>query len=236
MLNLVKKTLLVIAPHPDDEVIGCGGLIIKIKSLGGKVYVLYLTVGNTADFTKKGLSTANERFEEIKKATQFLKIDGWRIAFPGDKYHLQLDTISQRKLIHEIERGEKISLERIKPDIIAFPLQTDYNQDHRAAAQASFAACRPAPKSNKSVPDLIVSYNTPMNAWVLGNSDKLNFFVHLTEKQFSIKMRALRLYESQVRGKGHLRSEEILKAVAAFDGARVGGVLAEGYYCHKLET
>src|SRR4030066_862416 len=109
MLNLVKKTLLVIAPPPDDEVIGCGGLIIKIKSLGGKVYVLYLTVGDTADFTKKGLSTTNERLEEIKKVTQFLKIDGWRIAFPGDKYHLQLDMVSQRKLIHEIERGEEIS-------------------------------------------------------------------------------------------------------------------------------
>src|SRR4030042_158032 len=236
MLNLTKKTLLVIAPHPDDEMIGCGGLIIKTKSLGGKVYVLYLTVGSTADFTKKGLSTTNERLEEIKKVTQFLKSDGWLIAFPGDKYHLQLDTLSQKKLIHEIERGEKISLESVRPHIIAFPLPNDYNQDHRAAAQSSFAACRPSPKSNKFVPDLILSYNTPMNTWVLGNSDKLNFFIHLTVKQFSTKMTALRLYKSQVRGKGHLRSEEILKAAASFDGARVGGRLAEGYYCHKLET
>jgi LmbE family N-acetylglucosaminyl deacetylase len=235
MLNLANKTLLVIAPHPDDEVIGCGGLITKIKSLGGKVYVLYLTVGNTVDFTKKGLSTTDERLAEIKKVTQFLNIDGWRIAFPGDKYHLQLDTVSQKKLIHEVERGEKISLENTRPDIIAFPMSNDYNQDHRAAAQASFAACRPTPKSDKFVPDLILSYDTPMNEWVLENHNKLNFFVHLTEKQFSNKMKALGLYKSQARSKGHLRSEETVKAMATSKGALIGSKLAEGYYCHKLE-
>ncbi|KKR86620.1 MAG: hypothetical protein UU34_C0012G0018 [Candidatus Curtissbacteria bacterium GW2011_GWA1_41_11] len=54
-MDFKKQKLLVIAPHPDDEVIGCGGLIAKIKDAGGQVYVLFLTVGDSRDFTSKPL-------------------------------------------------------------------------------------------------------------------------------------------------------------------------------------
>ena len=50
MFDFKGQKLLVIAPHPDDEVIGCAGLIQKIKNGGGKVFVLFLTVGDTNDF------------------------------------------------------------------------------------------------------------------------------------------------------------------------------------------
>src|SRR3990167_4258794 len=53
-MDFKKQKLLVIAPHPDDEVIGCGGLIAKIKDAGGQVYVLFLTVGDTRDMELLG--------------------------------------------------------------------------------------------------------------------------------------------------------------------------------------
>ena len=91
--------LLVIAPHPDDEVIGCGGLIQKVKKAGGKVYVIFLTNGTTNDFSKNGPSTENERDEEIKKVSKFLDFDDYHIAFEGNDFHLKLDTIGQKKIM-----------------------------------------------------------------------------------------------------------------------------------------
>src|SRR5687768_7892759 len=146
MLSLERPTLLVIAPHPDDEVIGCGGLISKIKAQGGKVYILFMTVGLSKDLSQGGrISSAKQRIREIEDVAQRLQFDEWRIAFNGDNYHLQLDQVPQKKLIHEIERGKKISLEVIQPDILAIPMLQDYNQDHRAVAQAALTACRPSP-------------------------------------------------------------------------------------------
>ena len=236
MLDLRKKSLMVVAPHPDDEILGCGGLIGKIKSAGGKVYVLYLTVGTTKEFTKRGLSTEDERTDEIKKVANFLKYDGWRIAFPGDQYHLQLDRLSQKQIIHEIEQGDKISLEIIKPDIVAFPSHNDYNQDHNAAAKATFSASRPVPRQNKFVPDIVLSYEAPMDFWSLEKPNQINFMVELTDRQVNNKTKAMTLYKSQTRGKGHTRNPEVLKSLATVRGTTLGVNFAEGYYCHKLKA
>ncbi|MDP2692851.1 MAG: PIG-L family deacetylase, partial [bacterium] len=121
MLKFGPQRLLVIAPHPDDEVIGCGGLIKKIKDENGKVYVLYMTVGDTKDFSKKGFSSLNERLKEIDAVAKYLKVDGWDIALPGDDYHLKLDTLGQKALMDIIERESKVSIEKIKPTIVVFP-------------------------------------------------------------------------------------------------------------------
>ena len=51
MFQLDFMKTLVIAPHPDDEVFGCGGLLHRLKAAGGEVYVLYMTVGTAADFS-----------------------------------------------------------------------------------------------------------------------------------------------------------------------------------------
>ena len=113
MISFKDQKVLILAPHPDDEVFGAGGLIHRIKREGGKVYILYLTVGTTRDFSKRGGSTEKERVREIEKAAKFLKYDGWKIAFPGNDYHMKLDSVPQLHLINEIERGDKISLEII---------------------------------------------------------------------------------------------------------------------------
>ncbi len=237
MINLNNKTLLVVAPHPDDEVIGCGGLISKVKEAGGKVFVLFLTVATTKDFSQNGSSTKQERLQEIKNVARFLQLDGWRVALPQENHHLRLDGVPQRTIIHEIERGQDISLETIKPDIIAFPAFGDYNQDHRAAAEASFAACRPALRSFKHVPNLILSYESPMNAWLHPTAaNHVNFVVELSKKQIQAKIEAMDLYQSQVRGPKHPRNRTTLEALAIVRGSLIGTDFGEGFYVHNLRA
>lgn len=239
MLKLDARTkLLVIAPHPDDEVIGCAGLIHHVKAHGGKVFVLYMTVGTAKDFTNGGsTSHARGRKAEIKRVAKFLSIDDWRIVFTGDKHHLQLDQIPQKKLIHEIERGKRLSLETLRPDILALPPVTDYNQDHRATAQAALTACRPAPAADKFVPPLILSYESPMSAWSPQRIEfQPNFFVKLTPAYMRAKAQSMELYKSQTRGAGHPRNNETLTALARVRGSLIGEHYAEAYYCYKFHV
>ncbi len=177
MIPLNKQRLLVIAPHPDDEVLGCGGFIRRIKDEGGKVFILFLTVGTTKDFSRSGISTDSQRILEIKKVASFLKFDGWRIAFPGDDYHLKLDNIPQKDIIHEIERGEQISIQTIKPTIILTPQSADYNQDHRACTEAVFAVTRPAPNDLKPLQRVVLGYESVPAEWSIFPPSTPNFFV-----------------------------------------------------------
>ena len=63
-LSHKNQVVLIIAPHPDDEVLGCGGLISKVKAQGGKVHVLCFTVGNTKQYG--GYSHSEKRIKEMK--------------------------------------------------------------------------------------------------------------------------------------------------------------------------
>ena len=229
-----KETLLIIAAHPDDEVVGCGGLISKIKQDGGKVFVLYLTNGTTNDFSDKGISTAQERETEIKKVATFFKYDDYKIAFPGNRHHLRLDSLSQKDLMDEIERGA-ISLENINPTIVAFPSLDDYNQDHRVAANAAFASCRPAPSESKKTPRIIISYEHPTGGWGISEGKYPSFFISLSKKNLKEKIQALKLYKSQVRETPHPRSLKAVESLAKYRGALCGTHQAEGYYLHRIK-
>lgn len=236
MLDLSNAKLLVVAPHADDEVIGCGGLMSKVVDAGGAVYVLFLTSGETKEFGGAGTSSANERVAEIKRVMKKFKVSKWRIALPGNEYHLKLDAVPQLKLISEIESGKDISLEALKPDIIAFPYVDDYNQDHRAAATAALAACRPALPKDKHVPTLILSYEAPMSMWQVTSFPAPNFYVQLTPKQAEKKVEGMDMYTSQVRGKGHPRNSETLRALMQLRGSMLGEQYAEGFYAHKISV
>ncbi|OGD92368.1 hypothetical protein A2697_02680 [Candidatus Curtissbacteria bacterium RIFCSPHIGHO2_01_FULL_41_44] len=233
MFELKKQRLLVLAPHPDDEVIGCGGLIKKIKDAGGKVYVLFLTVGDTRDFTKEGLSTGDQRLKEVEVVAKFLKFDDYSVEFKGNDYHLKLDTLGQKVLMDVIERNSKVSIEKVKPTVVTFPSPASYNQDHRIVAAAAHAALRPAPAGNK--PGLkhfvsaVLSYKVPADMWTLENSSANNFFVPLDRTQVDAKIKALELYKSQLREAPSLRSSKIIESLVVLAGAMCGSDYAEAF-------
>lgn len=229
MIDFKKQRLLVIAPHPDDEIVGCGGLIKKIKDAGGKVYVLFLTVGDTRDFTKVGLSTGRERLKEIEAVAKYLKYDSWDLAFSGDDYHLKLDSLGQKALMDVIERDSKVAIEKVRPTIVASTPASSYNQDHRIAARAMHAALRAAPSANKHLVNLALFYESAADAFSIEKRANLNFFVPLTKNELDAKIKALSLYKSQTRKFPSTRSFETLKALATLRGSQAGHELAEAF-------
>lgn len=232
-MDLQNQRLLVIAPHPDDEVLGCGGLIKKIKSVGGKVYVQYLTVGATRDFSEKSASSIDERQQEVTKVAEFFKFDGYHLGFTGDEFHLKLDAHGQKQVIELIERDSPVSIQNAKPTMVAFPSLYSYNQDHQIAARATHAALRPAETTTKHLVETAIAYEVPADGWSMHHQIVPNFFVPLIASEIEAKKKAMSLYTSQMRPAPNPRSLEVIEALAKLRGAFVSSAYAEAYILYR---
>ncbi len=233
-MDLTHKKLLVISPHPDDEVLGCAGLIQKVKKGGGKVYILYLTVGDTRDFSEKGSSTKSERLREIDKVAKYLKVDKFHIGFPGDKYHLKLDAHGQHEVMKLVERDSPVSVEKIKPDMVVFPSLYSYNQDHTLTAKAIHAALRPTEFNSKHFVKNVFAFEVPADGWSLYEQRVPNLFLSLTKSEMNVKIHALKLYESQYRPHPNPRSAEAVEALALFRGTHTMSKYAEAFHIIRI--
>lgn len=235
MIPLSQQRLLVIAPHPDDEVFGCGGLIRRVKQEGGEVYVLFLTVGTTWDFSSSGRSTWSERVEELERVADFLGYDGYRLAFPGDDHHLKLDVLPRRDLIDAIERGHEISLEALKPTMLLTPGLHDYNQDHWAVHEATIAATRPGAPEFKTHQPYVATYELPYSGWARGGpAEQPQFHVALTDADMDAKVKALELYASQLKSACGPLSVHGVRTLAAQRGIQCGARWAESFHLLRL--
>lgn len=235
MLELTCHRALIIAPHPDDEVFGCGGLIRRLKKQGTEVYVLYMTVGRTQDFSKGGRSDPDERMAEIEEAAAFMELDGYSMALAGDEYHLQLDAVPQKKLVHAIERGSDISLEAIRPDILLTPSNADYNQDHRAVNTAAVTATRPTWPDHKSFQPAFLTYELPYHQWNIAETlPNPALLVRLDEDDLAFKTDAMRLYGSQLKDLRNPLSLAGIETLAKYRGLQCGAYAAEAFQISRL--
>ncbi len=229
-MTLAKKTLLVLAPHPDDEILGCGGLIAKVKSLGGMAFVMMFAVGNVKQIG--GESRTEERTKEVEKVMEYMKVDGYEIMFLDDDIHLKLDLIPRKDLIDVIESKSKYSVNKINPDIIAVPSLACQNQDHEAVFNAAFTACRPRVKKGLNNAPAVLVYEQVDNLWT-SRSFKPNFYVDISD-YLETKIKALSLYESQMREEPNLRSLENVKRLSQLRGSEICVEAAEAFECYRF--
>jgi LmbE family N-acetylglucosaminyl deacetylase len=231
-----SQRVLVIAPHPDDEVIGCGGLMSRVKRVGGEVYVQFMTVGDTADFSAAGWSTASERQVEIDQVTAHFKLDGYHVAFPGSDHHLRLDASPRHELITMLERDSPLSLTALAPTVVLLPDRTSYNQDHRVTAEAVITALRPGDAAVKHQPSIVLGYEEVADGWTAEPLTPPEFFVELEEQDLDHKLNGLALYASQTREHPSTRSDTALRSLAAVRGAQSGSPWAEAYHCLRFRA
>lgn len=232
-MNWSHHRLLIIAPHPDDEAIGCGGLISRVKHDGGQVFVLWMTIADIRDYSAAGLSTADQRRTEMAHAVAFWPLDGTHLALPGERYNLRLDTVPHTELVDLLERGDHhLTLTALEPTVVAIPDPNSYNQDHAAVGAAAVSALRPGPDTYRHQPDLVLAYEEVGDPWTgHATHPAVNFFVGLTATDLDRKIDGLRLHTSQWRPHPHTRSEEALRGLAAVRGAQSGTMFAEAFRC-----
>tara|TARA_Y100000996_G_C22375277_1_gene582781 strand:+ start:54 stop:740 length:687 start_codon:yes stop_codon:yes gene_type:complete len=226
MNNFSNETLLVIAPHSDDEVLGCGGLISKIKNAGGKVYVLIFNLGFDKNDT---VESQEKRKNEVKAAMNVLNVDDYHLVHDRSDNNRDLDAKPLHSLIEVIESTSHISLEKIAPTMVAIPTIFSHHQDHVHVHHACIAALRPI---STPVANIVLSYEAPEHSrWSASGIFEPNLFVEIDDV-IEKKIDAFMKYESQVRPGG--RDADSIKNQAKYRGQEVGKKLCEAFYVHRF--
>ena len=193
MKSLKNEKLLVVAPHSDDEVLGCGGLISKIKKEGGKVFVLIFNLGFEKNDTKE---SQDKRKQEVKEAMNALKVDDYHLVHEKADDNRDLDVEPLHSLIEVIESTSNVSLEKISPTIVAIPTIFSHHQDHVHVHNACIAALRPI---STPVSSVVLSYEAPEHSrWSSSGVFEPNFFVEIDDV-IENKIMAFSKYSSQIR-------------------------------------
>lgn len=208
--------ILIIAPHPDDEVLGCGGTIANHSKRGDEVYLCIVTKGYTPDWSEEFLKN---RPKEIEKANKIL---GIKKTYFLDYPTVKLDTIPQKELNEAISKV----MNEVNPDILYIPHKGDLNKDHRLVFESSLVATRPVNHKVKR----ILSYET-LSETEWGQSIEpfiLNVYVDISET-FEKKIEAMKVYESELKQYPHPRSLEILEVLAKKRGSEIDVKFAEAF-------
>lgn len=220
----MRKNILVVAAHPDDEVLGCGGSIARWKHEGFGVHLLLLADGVSsrgtvpADVDQDSLKT---RIDSMHRACEILGIDSVTShALPDNR----LDTIPLLDIVKIIDETIKI----IQPFSVLSHHAGDVNIDHRIVHDAVIAACRPVPQH--PVSELLFFEVPSSTEWHFSQSAAFcpNYFIDVT-KHVDTKLAALNAYRAELREFPHPRSIAAVTALMAWRGATVGVKAAEAF-------
>lgn len=231
---LAQQRLLVITPHADDETYGCAGTIARIKSLGGEVYVVLVSVADVVHYgdgggglTKK-LVTHDTRLGEFESVMKTLKVDDWDVLFTDEETHLALDVVPRKKIVKLLECDGKLSIDNLEPTMVLIPA-VSYNQDHEALFRAGLTATRPGVPGHKHTVPFVLAYDNTALFW-LPERERFHPNVYVDISPFlDLKVEALRLHASQVRDPIYHGSPESLELATRVRGREVSVEAAEGF-------
>ncbi|MBA7578694.1 putative N-acetyl-alpha-D-glucosaminyl L-malate deacetylase 2 [subsurface metagenome] len=217
------KRILVIAAHPDDEVLGCGGTIARLVEEGDLVYTLILGEGVTSRDNKRNTNKMLDEIIDLRKsaikANKILGVKGVSFKdFPDNKF----DTIPLLDIVKAIEETKS----KIKPDIIFTHYEKDLNIDHQITYNATITATRPL--REETVKE-VYSFEVPSSTeWAYPTSFSPDVFYNIS-KTINIKLIALSSYEKELRGPLHPRSLTRVWDNANLWGIKVGLDYAEAF-------
>ena len=209
------KSILVIAPHPDDEILGCGGTLLKHTANSDTVCCVIVTKAYTPDWSEKFLHT---REQEIKKAHAIMKIEK---CYFLDLPTVKVDTIPQKQLNDALAR----IISEVKPEIVYTPSGVDLNKDHRLVHEAVLVATRP---THAPFVKRVLAYETVSETeWGIAPFVP-QVYVDISDV-LTKKLGAMKAYASELRQYPHPRSLEGIEILAKKRGIEAGARACEAF-------
>lgn len=213
--------ILAIAPHPDDETLGCGATLLKHKTSGDKLYWLIVTRGHEPEWSREVITAKEAEIEKVSTAYGFQKT--FRLGFPT----VRLDSVPLEQLISAIREV----IEEIKPDYVYLNHFGDVHSDHRVVFEATMSVLKPFYSSHHGVRK-VLSYE------ILSSTDAMppglartfvpNVFNDVSA-ELERKLEIMSLYESEVQPFPLPRANESIQALARYRGATIGTRFAEAF-------
>jgi LmbE family N-acetylglucosaminyl deacetylase len=221
----MNRRVAVVAAHPDDEVLGCGGTIARHAAEGDEVHVLIVAEGATSRGVVRDRAASGDALSQLaasaRRANQLLGTAELELLeFPDNR----LDGVDLLDVVKAVESF----FDKCKPQTVYTHWPSDLNVDHRVVSEAVQTACRPIPKSTQ---EQILFFEVPSSTeWRLGAGGRFepNHFVDISAT-LELKRSALAAYGSEMRPWPHSRSLEAVQSLARWRGATVGMEAAEAF-------
>ncbi len=225
---ILNESVLIIAAHPDDEVLGCGGTIAKLAKQGASIHVVFLADGVGARSTPEGSWSEDEQqaLARRRRAAQ-LAADTLGVASVrfDDLPDNQLDSIPLLKITQRVED----LIDQHRPGTVFTHHGGDLNIDHRRVHRAVATACRP--QRGHPVRTLLTFEVPSSTEWQppgSGTAFAPNWFIDISNTMEQ-KLAALDAYAEELRDWPHPRSRQAVEHLARWRGATVGCDAAEAF-------
>lgn len=232
-MTFTEQSLLVIAAHPDDEVLGCGATVAKLVKQGWQATLVVMTGGIGGRHSAgQGNNIKAEQEELRQQAKKAANILGFKNTYYLDFPDNRMDTISRADLALAL----RPIVEDLRPELVLTHHPGDYNWDHTQVFEAVMMACRPnidhcgQPEAFPAEIRTFEVLSSTERAWQSPErAFHPNCFVDVA-KTIDAKKQALRCYKSEYRPYPHPRSIEALEYLARKRGNDVGLTYAEAFH------
>ena len=219
----MSDKVLVLAPHCDDEILGCGGIMAKNIDAGVPVYVAVVTNGNLGApeiFPKEGTDKVRS---EARKAHKLMGVtETFFLDFPAPR----LDSIPSYKLSIELNK----LLKRLQIKTLYVPHRGDIHKDHRITYESALVASRPI--DNCTVNKIYAYETLSETEWAPPFGDDAfipNVFEDISGKYLQQKIDAFKCYQTQLKHFPHSRSVKSIEVLSNMRGVTVGVSNAEAF-------
>jgi len=216
----LKNRILVVAVHPDDETLGCGGTLLKHKANGDKIHWLICTSLN------KNHSEYKNRNKEISKVSKIYNFNS------VENLPFEASKIDKHSMSEIIEKLSKV-INKVRPNIIYLPFKDDVHTDHKKIFEASYSCTK--------------SFRYPFikKIYMMETLSETEFALSIEKKWFipntyvdiskymSKKIQIMKIYKSELHKHPFPRSEKSIKALANFRGSTSGCMFAESFVLLK---
>ena len=216
----MKNRILVVAVHPDDETLGCGGTLLKHKSKKDEINWLICT---TIDKRKKNYQIREKEINKVSKLYGFNSVHNLRLKT------MRVDEYSMSILIEKISKV----INTVKPNIIYLPFKSDVHSDHRNIFEASYSCTKsfryPFIKKIYMMETLSETEYAPSSK---EDSFIPNTFVDISA-YMNKKIKLMQIYKNEFGNHPFPRSEKNIRALGTLRGATCGYEYAESFILLK---
>lgn len=214
--------ILVISPHPDDETLGAGGTLLKMKDSGHKIFWLNVTnMKLEYGYTDERVKERNEEIAKVKEAYGFSGFYNFEMKPAGMDLYETGELVSRLKSV----------LEEVEPELLFIPYGFDVHSDHRVIFDAIYS-CIKSFRAPYLKTVLCMEIISETDQALQMNSFSPNVFVDISD-YIDKKIDIMSIYKSEFHSSPYPRSEQAIRGLASYRGATAYHEFSEAFYLIK---